>query len=298
MKDNQTLDKYIWRCRSKKPVHDTKINIRNSSILENNRISIQMIYFLLFYCFTEKKSLNTILNETEDFSKKLGITNINKQTIINFFADIRNNIRKIMHSKWSHSMIGEYNDIDETGYISVEIDESEIIGNQNIIYWMFGMIERKSKEARIFCVLNNRTKENLLPFVKNNIITEEYEDANMPENFSLKTRIFSDCFASYQVNDFKEMGYILKRVNHSVWFGYGLFHTNNIESLWGQIKRYTNNFSGLSIDFLKSKFNENNDLIKEYLDGWICYALFLREIIRKKLSWNNRINYLCDFLKI
>ena len=78
VKDNQTLDKYIWRCRSKKPVYDTKINIRNSSILENNRISIQMIYFLLFYCFTEKKSLNAILNEKEDFSKKLGITNINK----------------------------------------------------------------------------------------------------------------------------------------------------------------------------------------------------------------------------
>ena len=94
------------------------------------------------------------------------------------------------------------------------------------------------------------------------------------------------------------MSYILKRVNHSVWFGYRLFHTNSVESLWGQIKKYTNNFSGLSIDFLKSKFNENNDLIKEYLDDWICYALFLREIIRKKLSWNNRIHYSCDFLKI
>ena len=63
----------------------------------------------------------------------------------------------------------------------------------------------------------------------------------------------------------------------------------------GKIKRYTNNFSGLSIDFLRFKFKENNDLIKGYLDGWICYALFLREIIRKKLSWKNRINYLCDF---
>ena len=244
VKDNQTLDKYIWRCGSKKPVHDTKINKKNNSIFENNRISIQMIYFLLFYYFTKKKSLNMILNETEeDFSKKLGITNINKQTIINFFADIRNNIRKKMHLKWSQSMMGEYNEIEDTGYISFEIDESEIIGNQNVIYWMFGMIERQSKEARIFCVLGNKTKEKLLPYIKNNIITEEYEEVNMPENLSLKTRIFSDCFASYQVSDFKEMGYILKLVNHSVWFGYGLFHTKNIESLWGQIKRYTNNFS-------------------------------------------------------
>ena len=47
---------------------------------------------------------------------------------------------------------------------------------------------------------------------------------------------------SNQVNDFRNMGYILKRINHSVWFGIGLFHSNNIESLWGQLKRYTNNF--------------------------------------------------------
>ena len=81
-----------------------------------------------------------------------------------------------------------------------------------------------------------------------------------------------------------------------VW-GYGLFLTNSIESLWGQLKRYTNNFSGISIEILNSKFNNNENLIKEYLDGWICYALFMREIIRKKLSWNARINYLCNFLE-
>ena len=77
------------------------------------------------------------------------------------------------------------------------------------------------------------------------------------------------------------MGYILIRVNHSVWFGYGLFHTNNIESLWGQLKCYTNNFSGISIEILNSKFNNNDNLIKEYLDGWIYYTPFMREIIIK-----------------
>ena len=92
------------------------------------------------------------------------------------------------------------------------------------------------------------------------------------------------------------MRYILKRINHSVWFGFGLFHSNNIESLCGQLKRYTNNFSGIYIESLNNRFNNNEVLIKDYLDGWICYSLFLREILRKKLSWNARINYLCEFL--
>ena len=140
----------------------------------------------------------------------------------------------------------------------------------------------------------------MLPLVKNNVITaedEDNDDDDLTENESVKTRIYSDCFSSYQVNDFKEMGYILKRVNHSVWFGYGIFHTNNVESLWGQIKRYSNNFSGISIESLKNKFNNNEEMIKDYLDGWICYSLFLRHLIRKKLPWNERINYLCQFLE-
>ena len=42
-----------------------------------------------------------------------------------------------MYLKWSKKLFGEDNDIDDTGYNSVEIDESEIIDNQNIKYWMF-----------------------------------------------------------------------------------------------------------------------------------------------------------------
>ena len=57
VKDNQKMDNYIWRCRSRNPSHDTKINIRINSTLEDCRYSLQIIYFLLFYCFTEKKVL-------------------------------------------------------------------------------------------------------------------------------------------------------------------------------------------------------------------------------------------------
>ena len=57
VKDNQKLDKFIWRCRSRNPNHDTKINLRIYSVFEECRYNIQIIYFLLFYCFTEKKSI-------------------------------------------------------------------------------------------------------------------------------------------------------------------------------------------------------------------------------------------------
>ena len=44
---------------------------------------------------------------------------------------------------------------------------------------------------------------------------------------------------------------------------------------------------------------DNNGInIKNYLDAWICYALFLRIIEKRKLSKLNTQNYLFDFLKI
>ncbi len=223
-----------------------------------------MIYFLLFYCFIDKKCISVTLTEIEEFAKQIGLVSITKQCIIKFFWHIRNVIKGKMHRNWTKKLLGEDGILDDKGYISCEIDESEIIGNQNVIYWMFGIIERSTKEARVFCVLNNRTKENLLPLVKNNIITDEHynnDDEEISEEDNFQTRVYSDCFRSYQVNDFRNMGYILKRINHSVWFGIGLFHSNNIESLWGQLKRYTNNFSGISIERLNNKFNNNEELI-------------------------------------
>ena len=40
------------------------------------------------------------------------------------------------------------------------------------------------------------------------------------------------------------------------------------------------------------------DLIKDYLDEYICYSLFLRDIIRIKLFWSDRVDLLSDYLKL
>ena len=67
----------------------------------------------------------------------------------------------------------------ENGYSFFEIDESEIIGNNEVIYWMFGIIDRISKESRVFCVLNDRTSNNLIKLIKDNIVTNENQDMDL-----------------------------------------------------------------------------------------------------------------------
>ena len=55
---------------------------------------------------------------------------------------------------------------------------------------MFGLIDRYNNDARVFCVMSNRTKEKLLPIVRNDVYTNDINDET-------KTRIYSDSFAAY-----------------------------------------------------------------------------------------------------
>ena len=57
----------------------------------------------------------------------------------------------------------------------IVIDERKIIENSEVIYWMFGIIDRISKESRVFYVLNNRSSDNLLKLIKDNITTNEIQ---------------------------------------------------------------------------------------------------------------------------
>ena len=84
------------------------------------------------------------------------------------------------------------------GYGSVEIDESEIIGNINEIYWMFGIIEGSTKDDRVYCALNNRTKDRILFIIKNYAITNENEEEKFSKEESINTLAYSDYFQSYR----------------------------------------------------------------------------------------------------
>ena len=63
-----------------------------------------------------------------------------------------------MHNLWEKNIMG--NNLTESGFPIFEIDESEIIGNSEVIYWMFGIFDRFSKESSVFCILNNKFKIN------------------------------------------------------------------------------------------------------------------------------------------
>ena len=76
----------------------------------------------------------------------------------------------------------------------------------------------------------------------------------------------------------------------------GNFHCNNIEALWSQIKRLSNNFSRISMGSIR-KFISDELEKKNYLDGWICYSLFFREVERKKLSRKGKIRLLINYIK-
>ena len=165
--NNLYADGKIWRCRGGIPSHDIKTNIRTNSIFENINIQIQILYFVTFFCFIENLSLEKAFTETNNNKEFLGNNTVTINGISKIYTILREKLRKELHKKWKKDPIGIA--IGPKGYACVEIDESEMIGNNQKIFWIFGIIDRTTKKARLFSVLNNRTKECLLPLLKNNL---------------------------------------------------------------------------------------------------------------------------------
>ena len=66
-------------------------------------------------------------------------------------------------------------------------------------------------------------------------------------------------------------------MNHSIWFGKGNFHTNNIEGLLSIIKRISNDFAGININYLEKLEKDDID-VTAYINGRIYKALFLENV--------------------
>lgn len=88
----------------------------------------------------------------------------------------------------------------------MELDESK------------GIVDRPTYEIRVFFVNNNRQKEALLPIIKKNIYTcrEKIYDNKDFDVICSEARIYTDCWQSYQVKVFNDVGFILHRVNQSI----------------------------------------------------------------------------------
>ena len=56
-KNKQYIERFCFRCRSKAPVHDIKVNLRNNSIFDEIKIPINVIYNLIFNCFIKNMSI-------------------------------------------------------------------------------------------------------------------------------------------------------------------------------------------------------------------------------------------------
>ena len=83
-----------------------------------------------------------------------------------------------------------------------------------------------------------------MPIIKKNVYTYYNNIANNKDLHAdfPATRIFSGCFQSYQVNDFNNLGYILYRVNHNVWWGQEHFSYQFYRNHLEQIKEINKQF--------------------------------------------------------
>ena len=193
-----------------------KINIRDGSIFSNIKCDLRIIYFVIFYNFSKNYSVNLAFRNSRDFSKDLKLEYISKQHIGKIYNLVSQKIMKSTHNFWNNNYMAMEPGID--GKSRIEIDESKVFTFNNMLRWMFGIVDRNNYDVRIFFVNDTQTKETLLPLIIKNVYTYPLViNNNVDSDFEHPaTRIYSDCFNTYQKEDFNSKGYILYKVNHSV----------------------------------------------------------------------------------
>ena len=212
--NKQYIDNICFRCRSYTNKHDIKISIRHKSFLEDILINLISLYFLIYNCFLKKISANKAVIEHTAFATTMKLDNLSYQHIAKFYKVLRDIIRKKMHKEWKENKLAQEPSVG--GVPRCEINESKIIGNSNSVYWMFGIVDRNSKDARVFTVLNNRTKEKLLPLIIENVATNgdiinmSNRSKDYLHKYCLSARIYSDCWQACNKQDFKNNGFLNK----------------------------------------------------------------------------------------
>ena len=186
--NNNYLDDKVWKCRTKSAAQDIKISIWKTYIFENLKVSIQIIFFITFINFTDKLSIEKAYNEQIKYPELLNNNKISKDIIIKIYHILGEKIIKCIYNYWRNNSLG--NNINDKGYSSIGIEKNEIVGINETIYWMFSMSDRFNKDVRIYYVINNRNKNNILPIIKENILkkSENKNDMDFDNNYLINAK--------------------------------------------------------------------------------------------------------------
>lgn len=186
-KNLQYIYKNIFRCCPNSPKHHIKVNIRKNSLSENIKLENNTIYYLIFKCFLENYSLKKTYIKVKKFCDILENPKPTRNSIINLYRTLSNRIELFYHTTWKENPLGQ--DPVENGKSRIEIDKSEIIGNSNDAIWIFWLIDRSNKDVLIFCLISDRSKEKTLPYIKENVYTND-------EDEETRISIYLDSFAN------------------------------------------------------------------------------------------------------
>lgn len=95
----------------------------------------------------KKISASKAVIEHTAFANKMNPNNLSYQHIVKFYNIMRDIFRKKILKEWKEKKLAQEPSVG--GIPWYEIDESKIIGNSNNVYWMFGIVDRYSKEASL-----------------------------------------------------------------------------------------------------------------------------------------------------
>lgn len=222
-----------------------EVSIRKSTIFFQRKLSIVEMTRMTFVHFLERHTIRRIIQETGG----------SKPSIISLFKSIRNCISFYVRHLYSLSQLGrnmarEINpngnflltpavEADESMFMHLpleEREEGEEEGEEGeeefqeevhrIQVWCVGVIDRATKEI-VVKVVQDRTQETLIGFLRHYVATNT-------TNANSRTRIYTDGWPSY--NGLENFGYSHHSIPHVEGFGEGTETTNQIESLWGELK--------------------------------------------------------------
>lgn len=226
-KKNRNAIQYVFRCTTK--TCRKEYSLRANSFFSKSKLSISQILLLIYFFVKNETNIESLIRKTKIKDRK---------TIVDWLSFLREICTK--YFELFPILIGGPGK-------KVEIDEVHLVKRKNNVgrlireQWCFGGYDVESKLGFIVAVADRR-RETIWPLISQFI--------------SVGSEITADEALIY--NGLEELGYTLKRVNHSRNFvnPQNGATTNHIESMWQKVKQIHKSQYGTSRTTLNAHLNE------------------------------------------